>query len=366
MNVDNQVHQPPPPPYRPLETAAVVAKASSRLAGGESRALPKLPEGRWNLACSIGLTRPQLQLRSDGKLSWMHVPEDAKIKGFERDGFFITKGAGQITVAFQDTEWTCSSSSTAGMLLSDPHRQVRLMRLAQDLVVYEQANVNKEPGLRRPLMATEGQSEPLTVEIGSSGILTITGAAVYQVDGDGDDVVMVTSHQYRDGRDNTVGEAIQDLSLWDRKEGKFRWTHSCEKLGRIWGFTETFILMKVGNVHLHRRNDGKTHGTFLWPSIKNFIEFTPHHDHGPVMSTNGLLLRKPCSKAIFIWQVRDKRVHFRIWESTADIQGHLALRGSLDQLELVLVGQQARWTQYEVTEPIYKWSPLRRFMMEMF
>lgn len=64
--------------------------------------------------------------------------------------------------------------------------------------------------------------------------------------------------------------------------------------------------------------------------------------------------------------MRDKRVHFRIWESEADIQGHLALRGSLDQLELVLVGQQARWTQYEVTEPVYKWSPVRWFMMEMF
>ncbi|KAK1503866.1 uncharacterized protein CCOS01_16941 [Colletotrichum costaricense] len=93
-----------------------------------------------------------------------------------------------------DTEWTCSSSSTAGMLLSDPHRQVHLMRLAQDLVVYDQANVNKEPGPRRPSMAREGQPGPLKVEMGSSGILTITGAAVYQVDGDGDDIVMVTSH----------------------------------------------------------------------------------------------------------------------------------------------------------------------------
>ncbi|KAK2059321.1 hypothetical protein LY76DRAFT_645578 [Colletotrichum caudatum] len=300
---------PPPPPYRATETTAVIAETASRSAAEETNAPPDLPTGSWDLVLNTD-KGPLLQLR----------------------------GTDQTTVTYQNVKWTCESSSTAGRLLSDPGRQVCVRRLRQHLVVFEQTKIH-EGFYPPPPKPMNDQTGPLKVETASSGILTVTGAVIHQVEGDGDDIVIVTLHQAKSG--DPAGSTTQNISLWDMKKGKWRWKVSREGSSRIWGFTEDFILIKVGEVHLRRRKDGKTHGSFPFPS---FIYINPDHHHGPITSENKLFLYKPCKKAVLVWQVQDKSVRFRIWESADDIQGPLALRGSLDDLELTPVGQQCAWT----------------------
>jgi hypothetical protein len=106
--------------------------------------------------------------------------------------------------------------------------------------------------------------------------------------------------------------------------------------------------------HLYERKSGNIYGNFDLVHHRAFIDFDENKHFGPMMTTGGLVLYKPCRKAIFIFRVQDQEVDVRIWESTDDIQGALVLRGNLDNLELEIIGQTPRWTKYEEKRPIYR------------
>jgi hypothetical protein len=134
-------------------------------------------------------------------------------------------------------------------------------------------------------------------------------------------------------------------------KGKVRWEKKTGIGGRICGFTEEYVIKETGNWQgsrqLHKRKTGKNYGTFDLPWEPAFVDFCAKNHFGPVVSIGGLFLYKTCRKALFIFRIGKKEVEFRIWESTEDIQGYLVLRGSLEDLELELVGQKPTWTKYK-------------------
>lgn len=114
---------------------------------------------------------------------------------------------------------------------------------------------------------------------------------------------------------------------------------------------------------MYERKSGNVHGNFDLVHHRAFIDFDKNNHFGPVMTTGGLVFYKPCRKAIFVFQVHDKEVDIRMWESTEIIQGALVLRGNLENLELEILGQTPRWTKYEERMPIYRNGFIRKRLL---
>lgn len=208
--------------------------------------------------------------------------------------------------------------------------------LGERLLVFERTILTKDRD--RPPPKPRGDAKGcLKIESLSSNIWTITGTDIYQVEGYENDVVI---------------RSPEFLRLWDMTKQKFRWERERSGDGHIWGFTKKYIIIKVGHCHLHERKSGYVYGNFCLPHFTAFIDFNEDNHFGPVVSTGGLFLYKPCRKAIFIFQIRDRGVDFSIWESTDEIRGTLVLRGNLENLELALIGQKPTWTKYEETVPV--------------
>ena len=193
----------------------------------------------------------------------------------------------------------------------------------------------------RPLSKPRGDSNScLKIETQFSNIWTISGTDIYQVEVCENDVLV---------------RSTGFLRLWDMAEGRFLWgKRAVSGSVCIWGFINKYILIKVGDCHLYERRSGNDYGKFDLPCNQAFIDWNESHHFDPVISASGLFLYKPCQKAIFIFEIHDRAVDFRIWESTDDIRGSLVLRSNIGNLELELLGQKPKWTKYEETKPLYK------------
>lgn len=313
---------PPPPPYSEICT------------------VPCIPGGRWDLACNINVQGPFVQLNATGEPTWMQVAcatTDGD-RGYRRDDFAITQNLPEIMVTNQTYSWTCDANTHAGQLLMSKRDTISLRNLGERLLVFERTVMTKN--LDRPTpKPREDPKGCLKIESQSSNIWTITGTDIYQVEGYENDVV-IRSPEY--------------LRLWDMAKGRFRWERKGSGGGRIWGLSQKFIVIKVGKCWLHERKTGNVHGEFYLPHYSAFIDFNENHHFGPVVSTDGLFIYKPCRKAIFVFEICDREVEFRIWESTTNIQGSLVLRGDLNNLEVEIIGQKPTWTKYEEKEPVYR------------
>ena len=219
---------------------------------------------------------------------------------------------------------------------------VSLRQLGEHLLFFERTIVTNDR--ERPLPITCDDCKGcLKIESVSPGlrsnIWTITGTDIYQVEGYENDIV-VRSPRF--------------LRLWDMAKGRFRWEREGSSSGCIWGFSEKYIIVKVGYCHLHERRNGNVYGNFDLVHHRAFIDFNLDNHFGPVMTLGGLVLYKPCQTAIFVFQIHNNEVDVRIWESTDVIQGALLQRGNLENLELRILGQTHEWSKYEEKIQIHK------------
>ncbi|CAL5871603.1 uncharacterized protein PFLUO_LOCUS5856 [Penicillium psychrofluorescens] len=332
----------PPPPY-PQEDDHIAPNP------GEGKALIAIPDGRWDLACNIDVQGGLLQLSAEGKPTWTQDARAATFgdRGYRRDGFTITPSPSEVVVTDRAYAWACDAKTDAGQLLMLNRDTISLKNLGGCLVVFERTIVKKDRD-RPPPKPRDDRKACLKIESQSPNIWTITGTDIYQVEGYENDIV-VRSPNF--------------LRLWDMAKGRFRWEKADSGSWPIWGFTKKYIVIEVGDCHLYERKSGNVYGTFRLPLYNAFIDFNKDNHFGPVMSTGGLFLYKPCRKAIFIFQIRDREVDFRIYESTDDIHGSLVLRGDLENFELRLVGQKPTWTKYEETVPVYKNGPIKKRLL---
>lgn len=324
----------PPPPYR--------LQSSTSKAGHP----PRMPGGRWDLACSIDEPHGFLQLDGRGEPRWTQDTW-ASSNRYLRDGFIITLGPSQIAVTCQAHNWTCDTNTDAGQLLTSRRETVTLRNLAQRLLIFERTIVTKyrSQPLQRPHDDTKGC---LKIQSQNPQIWTITGTDIYQVEGHEDDIVV---------------QSPVFLRLWDMAKGRWRWEkREPGNIDRIWGFTERHVIKKAGSLHMLERSTGYVHGTVALPIYQGFTDFDPTHHFGPVVSTGGLFIYKPSRKVLFIFQLGDKNLNLRIWESTDVIKGSLVVRGNLNNLELELIDQNPTWSKWEETIPVYRYDFIKKRM----
>jgi len=364
---------PPPPPY-PGQADQATPKTGERKAlsdipgradedtpnTSERRAPSGIPVGRWDLACSIDVKGGLLQLNSAGEPTWT-PSDDTSDRAYQRDGFSIFQApslpstVARVMVASPSYTWECDANSVIGELLMPRRNNVCLRSLGKHLVVFEQTVLSDDRD-RPPPKPRDDPKGCLCLKIemlSSTNIWSITGTDIYQVEGDGNDLV-VQSPKY--------------LRLWDMAKGKFRWEifEGSGDIHRIHGFTEKYIVRTVGYWHLLERTTGRTHGDFRLPSYPAFCDLNKKYHFGAVVSTGGLFLYKPGRKALYIFRITDKQVECRMWESAEDIQCLLVLRGDLDNLELELIGQKPTWkTKSEETTPVFRNTWLKKWVMSM-
>ncbi|KAL7903811.1 hypothetical protein GGI35DRAFT_465183 [Trichoderma velutinum] len=324
-----------PPPYQ--------ATAST-----DTKCLPSniLVES-WDLACNINVQDGFLQLDAKGKPVWISVdtafPSDQK---YQQDGFTITQSTSQITVTNLENAWICRKDTIVASLLMPRRDRVSLRSLGKNLIVFERTTVTNNRYQPQPISQNDERgSVKVELEPSNANVWHLYGTDIYQAEGDGDDLV-IDSPNY--------------LRLWDITRRKFRWEKREPGKGYIRGFTEKYVIREVGYHRLHKRRSGHIHGNFQYPKYSKYIDFNEENQFGPVVSTNGLFLYKPCQKALFIFRVGDDEVDFRIWESTSNIEGCLVLRGNLEKLELKLLQQEPSWKKYHSSEPIVKINFIKR------
>lgn len=332
----------PPPPYSTDNEPASVQ--------GE-KGVHRIPGGCWDLACNIGVEGPLLQLNRFNEPKWAQDVSAVGERLYRRDGFGVTLWLSHIRVKHEAREWLCDGNSYAGQLLMSGRNTISLRQLGERLLIFERTIMTNDRD-RPPPKPRDDFKGCLKIErVGPdnwSDIWTITGTDIYQVEGYENDVV-VRSPRF--------------LRLWDMAKGRLRWEREGSSSGCIWGFSEKFIIVKVGYCHLYERRNGNVYGNFDLVHHQAFIDFNLDNHFGPVMTLGGLVFYKPCQKAIFIFQIRNNEVDVRIWESTDVIQGALLLRGNLENLELKILGQKHEWRKYEEKVRIYKNGPIKKRLL---
>jgi hypothetical protein len=101
------------------------------------------------------------------------------------------------------------------------------------------------------------------------------------------------------------------------------------------------------------------------PSYSAFDDGDKAFHFGPAVSSGGLMLYKLSQKALIIFRVGARVVDFRVLESKDEIKGPRVLRGSLEDLELILIGQNPVWTKYEMRELVCRLDFLTKWMKEL-
>jgi hypothetical protein len=296
---------------------------------------PPLPSGRWELACNIGVQDLFLQLNAEGEAIWTQVSKEE----YRRDEFIISLGLPQITVTNQAYKWSCDANTEAGQLLMTKRDVVSLRSVRGRLFVFERTVVATNPFRPKP-QPCEDEKGCLKVLSQSSNIWTINGTDIYQVEGDGEDVIIRSPRFVR---------------LWNMTKAKY-WEKRYENTF-ILALTPKFVVLKLGRCHMVERKTGRRHGDFDLPATD--LTYVNDNNHfGPVVSPGGLFLYKPGRKTLIIFRIGDEKVDARVWKSATDIQGFLLLRGELDNLEIELVGSQPTWTKSIETCYVYRETDL--------
>lgn len=299
---------------------------------------PLLPEGRWDLACSIGVQNGFLQLDHRSEPIWTPSVPTVTIDSsvYQRDGFSIKVGEFGIHVTNRLYHWTCDGNTDAGNLLLRKRDTISLTSLGPRLFLFQRTILKN--GRDRGFCSDTKSC--LEFNLQSPNFWTVTGPDIYQIDGFASDVVVQSSKLLR---------------LWDANKQRFRWERKESALGRICGFVGKRFLREIepGYYILHERETGRVYGNFRLPCHRVFHDQDEITRFGPVVSTGGLFVFKPCRRAFLIVRIHKRKVHARIWESAEDIKGHLVLRGGLENLELRLIGQRPNWNIYEATERVH-------------
>jgi hypothetical protein len=270
-------------------------------------------------------------------------------KSFRRHGFDVDLTRPSITLKKQSYTWSCERDSAAGGLLLSPGNNFSLVNFGNKLVIFE-GKVVIEDTSRPPPKSREDDKGSLKVENKSPTVFCLTGTDIYQIDSDGKDLV-IRSRQF--------------LRVWNMAKGRFRW-EMFKPVGRLFCLTDKYVVFQVGRYKLHQRKNGYIHGEFDFPAFRSFISLDKEDKFGPMVTKDGLVLYKPCKKALFMCHIGDREVKIRAWESKDEIRGSLVLRGDLNNLQVEIIGQNPSWTKHEMEEPVFKnWDLIKKYVLKM-
>jgi hypothetical protein len=257
-----------------------------------------------------------LYLNATGKAAWDDGPTSPTIHGLELDQ------PQDITITNQGRSWLCPVISNAGQALKSQSEGLTLRRFGEQLVIFELSTIPKATSLFS-LEGSDDKEGALRVEQVSTGVWHISGARIFEVEADEQDLV-IQSPQY--------------LRLYDMKRKAMRWeketpmTSKLFDMNRIFCLSGSYVVVKHGEYHLLKRSNGSTRGKFDLP--EGSVQSLHQEDRfGPLMSSSGLVLYKPCANILYILRISSDKVEYHILGSETKIVGSFVLLGDLEKLE---------------------------------
>lgn len=218
-------------------------------------------------------------------------------------------------------------------------------------MIFERVVLSEDKS-RPPPKYPEDKKGSLAVARGSSNVFCVTGTPVHFILGDEKDLVIQTRCFVR---------------FWNTTKGKLCWERKQGVSNRLLCICDRFVVSLAGYYHLRQRHNGYIYGRFDLPRYSAFVSLKSEDHFGPLVSKQDLVLYQPSKKVIFIFSIGDRSVKFRAWESTDEIRGPLILRGSLENLELELIGKTPVWRKHEMEVPIWiNWDPIRKYLLDTY
>ena len=204
-------------------------------------------------------------------------------------------------------------------------RHVRRLRLR------ESSDKQKVPYLKNAL---EVKSE-------SQGVFYITGTAIYNIEGD---------------KEGFLVESQKWIRLWVWKEGKPQHSGRISRPRHKLTLTDKYILCRDQDVTLYSRENGRNRGSFLVPRPKEFPGSDP--EFGPMVSQGGLIFLKTTPETHYIFSIQSGKVYFQLWKAETKVEDPIVLRGSMDNVELEVLGKKPNWTIYKQESKIKSPDPI--------
>jgi hypothetical protein len=322
-----------PPPYSLKPPAP---------SGGDIGDSSQILSGLWDLACTIEPSGPVLYRDVEGKATWSYDPAMTPTPTFDQQQ--------DIKITNQGRSWLCPTNSRAGQALKSQFDKLSMRRVGEQLVIFELSTVPKPTDLFAPDPSDDGKGV-LEVEDVSIGVWYISGARIFQIEGD-EQAFVIQSSRY--------------IRLYDLQRKTMLW-EKCAPLGsqlfgqkQIFCLNGSYVVAKYGKYHLLKRSNGDTYGKFDLPHGQ--VESVHERDRfGPLVSSSGLVLYRPSAEILYIFCIEDKKVEYRIWESETRIQGSLVLRGNLETLQLRFVDTFVKEHRRR-TEKVYKTSLIDKLL----
>lgn len=194
--------------------------------------------------------------------------------------------------------------------------RLTLRRFGEQLVIFQLSTVPKSTDFSSSYILDDKRGA-LKIEQVSMGPWYISGARIFEVEADNQDLV-IQSPQY--------------LRLYDMKQKTMRWEKRTPLNSRLFGknriccLTGSYIVVNHGRYHLLDRSNGTTHGKFDLP--RGRVESLREEERfGSLVSSSGLVLYKPSANILYIFRIFDSQVKYRIWESKTGMHGSFVLRG---------------------------------------
>jgi len=180
----------------------------------------------------------------------------------------------------------------------------------------------------------------LEVKCESQDVFYITGTAIYNVEGD-DEGFLVESQKW--------------TRLWVWKEGKPQQSWRASRLGTKLTLTDKHVLCREGQKFtIYSRKNGHDQGSFCIPCPNDFLCF-PGNEFGPMASPSGLIFFKTTPETHYIFSIRNGKVYFQLWKAETKVEDPVVLRGSIDDVELEVLGKKPHWTihrqEINITRP---------------
>jgi hypothetical protein len=315
----------------------------------------KIQREPWDVACVIERSGQEIYLNAEGMVvvedesrgpSMTFVDNNLDAKDMQTD----------IKITYQGRCWIVPrTASEAWTFLTTERQSVSLRHFGKQLAIFKLSPV---PDRSDPLAPdhSDDTKGALNIMPVSSGVWYISGTRVFQVEGDEHDIAVQSPAYLR--LYSLDSKAIR----WEKfsPSNKAMFNHN-----KIFCLVDNYVVIQYGMYHLLKRSNGHTYGKFDMP-VDLFESFNRNGRFGPIVSKNGVIIRKPSANILYVFQITPKEVKYRIWQSEKTIEGFLVLRGSLDSLQLQLISDSSPIQECRsITMTINKLR-FRKALMEYF
>jgi len=286
-------------------------------------------KGTWDLACTPKPGDRILGLDKEGKPIWENFgPYEDTTEGYRLNGFMVSgKSASSVQVTNSEYTWSCAPGSVASLLHSDGAK-LNLKAFGKYLVVFVKM-VEPKWGSLQPIPSD--LMNALEVKSESQDVFYITGTAIYNVEGD---------------KEGFLVESQKWTRLWAWKQGKPQQAWRISRPGTRLTLTNKYIICRSGQKFtMYSRKNGHDQGSFYIPCPNDFL-CRPGLEFGPMASQGGLIFFKTTPETHYIFSIQNGKIYFQLWKAETKVEDPVVLRGSIDNVELEVLGKKPNWTIY--------------------